>query len=118
MPYIGDKIISNLSAADIKKLINQLTEKGYAFSTVKQTYNLLSEYFRYLEQEDFISKNPMLNVGQIKKANFYAKQGKELKPTSETITVFTDEEVKKSGKNVLKNSQTVNLFISRQRHTY
>ena len=37
----------------------------------------------------------MLNVGQIKKANFYAKQGKELKPTSETITVFTDEKVKK-----------------------
>lgn len=94
-PYIGDKIISNLSAADIKKLINQLTEKGYAFSTVKQTYNLLSEYFRYLEQEDIINKNPMLNVGQIKKANFYAKQGKELKPTSETITVFTDEEVEK-----------------------
>lgn len=61
-PYIGGKIISNLSAADIKKLINQLTEKGYAFSTVKQTYNLLSEYFRYLEQEDIISKNPMLNV--------------------------------------------------------
>ena len=27
MPYIGDKIISTLSAADIKKLINQLTEK-------------------------------------------------------------------------------------------
>lgn len=94
-PYIGDKIISNISAADIKKLINQLTEKGYAFSTVKQTYNLLSEYFRYLEQEDIITKNPMLNVRQIKKANFYAKQGKELKPTSETITVFTDEEVEK-----------------------
>ena len=94
-PYIGDKIISNISAADIKKLINQLTEKGYAFSTVKQTYNLLSEYFRYLEQEDIITKNPMLNVGQIKKAYFYAKQGKELKPTSETITVFTDEEVEK-----------------------
>ena len=94
-PYIGDKIISNISAADIKKLINQLTETGYAFSTVKQTYNLLSEYFRYLEQEDIITKNPMLNVGQIKKAYFYAKQGKELKPTSETITVFTDEEVEK-----------------------
>lgn len=94
-PYIGDKIISNISAADIKKLINQLTEKGYAFSTVKQTYNLLSEYLRYLEQEDIITKNPMLNVGQIKKANFYAKQGKELKPTSETITVFTDEEIEK-----------------------
>ena len=37
----------------------------------------------------------MLNVGQIKKANFYAKQGKELKPTSEPITVFTDKEVEK-----------------------
>ncbi len=109
-PYIGGMIISNLSAADIKKLINQLTEKGYAFSTVKQTYNLLSEYFRYLEQEDIISKNPMLNVGQIKKANFYAKQGKELKPTSETITIFTPEEIEKFKKECFKTWGTGKPF--------
>ena len=109
-PYIGGKIISNLSAADIKKLINQLTEKGYTFSTVKQTYNLLSEYFRYLEQEDIISKNPMLNVGQIKKANFYANQGKEVLPTSETITIFTPEEIEKFKKECFKTWGTGKPF--------
>lgn len=36
-PYIGDKIISDITAVDIKTLINTLTEKGYAFSTVKKT---------------------------------------------------------------------------------
>ena len=80
------------------------------FSTVKQTYNLLSEYFRYLEQEDIISKNPMLNVGQIKKANFYAKQGKELKPTSETITIFTPEEIEKFKKECFKTWGTGKPF--------
>lgn len=109
-PYIGDKIISNISAADIKKLINQLTEKGYAFSTVKQTYNLLSEYLRYLEQEDIISKNPMLNVGQIKKANFYANQGKEVLPASETITIFTPEEIEKFKKECFKTWGTGKPF--------
>ena len=77
-PYIGDKIISDITAVDIKTLINTLTEKGYAFSTVKKTYNLLNEYFRYLEQEEILFKNPMRSVGVIKKANFYANQGKEV----------------------------------------
>ena len=91
-PYIGDKITSDITAVDIKTLINTLTEKGYAFSTVKKTYNLLNEYFRYLEQEEILLKNPMRSVGVIKKANFYANQGKEVLPACETITIFTPEE--------------------------
>ena len=83
-PYIGDNIISDITAVDIKTLINTLTEKGYAFSTVKKTYNLLNEYFRYLEQEEILFKNPMRSVGVIKKANFYANQGKEVLPASES----------------------------------
>ena len=37
----------------------------------------------------------MRSVGVIKKANFYANQGKEVLPASETITIFTPEEIEK-----------------------
>ena len=44
---MGKLIISNITGADIKRLISTLTDKGYSFSIVKQTYNLLNEYFDY-----------------------------------------------------------------------
>lgn len=44
IPYLGKKVVSDISAVDIKTLINTLTDKGYSFSTVKQTYNLLNGY--------------------------------------------------------------------------
>ena len=95
VPYMGKLIVSNITGADIKRLISTLTEKGYSFSTVKQTYNLLNEYFDYLMREEFIKKNPMNAVPTIKKSNYLAKQNKEVLPVCETITVFTDEEIEK-----------------------
>lgn len=109
-PYIGEKIISDITAIDIKTLINTLTEKGYAFSTVKKIYNLLNEYFRYLEQEEILFKNPMRSVGVIKKANFYANQGKEVLPASETITIFTPEEIERFKKECFKTWGTGKPF--------
>mgnify|MGYP000059681396 CR=1 FL=1 len=91
----GKLIVSNITGADIKRLISTLTDKGYSFSTVKQTYNLLNEYFDYLMREEFIKKNPMNAVPTIKKSNYLAKQNKEVLSVCETITVFTDEEIKK-----------------------
>ena len=95
VPYMGKLIVSNITGADIKRLISTLTDKGYSFSTVKQTYNLLNEYFDYLMREEFIKKNPMNAVPTIKKSNYLAKQNKEVLPVCETITVFTDEEIEK-----------------------
>ncbi len=53
---MGKLIVSNITGADIKRLISTLTDKGYSFSTVKQTYNLLNEYFDYLMREEFIKR--------------------------------------------------------------
>ena len=55
----------------------------------------MNEYFRYLTQQELINKNPMNATPMIKKSNFYAIQEKEELPTSETITVFTAEEIEK-----------------------
>ena len=62
---------------------------------MKKVYNLLTDYFRYLTQQELIQKNPMTAAPMIKKANFLAAQGKENRPTCETVTTFTPEEIER-----------------------
>lgn len=92
-PLLGEKVVGNITSADIKYLINYWMNKGYAFTTVKKAYVLLNEYFRYLFKEELISKNPMSNIEMTKKSNFLSAQNKENLPTNETITIFTAEEI-------------------------
>ena len=94
-PLIGDKIVGNITAADIKKVLNHWMTEGYAYTTVKKVHVILGDYFKYLTQQELIQRNPMLSAPMIKKSNFYAIQEKEELPTSETITVFTPEEIEK-----------------------
>ena len=61
----------------------------------KKVYNILTDYFRYLTQQECIQKNPMAAAPMIKKSNFIASQGKEDLPTFETVTIFTPEEIAK-----------------------
>ena len=94
-PLIGNKVVGNITAADIKKVLNNWMNEGSAYTTVKKVHNILNEYFRYLTQQELINKNPMNSAPMIKKSNFYAIQEKEDLPTSETITVFTSDEIEK-----------------------
>ncbi len=94
-PELGSKVISTIKAADIKKLLNDRMGQGYAYTTVKKIHGILNEYFRFLIEQEYIEKNPMRSVPMIKKQNFMAAQGKENLPTSDTVTVFTDEEIQK-----------------------
>ncbi len=92
-PDLGERVVGTITAADIKKILNDRMERGYAFTTVKKIHDLFGEYFRYMVEQEFLQKNPMLSVPMMKKANFMAAQGKECKPPSETITVFTEDEL-------------------------
>ena len=94
-PALGKKIVSSIKAVDIKKILNEQMMDGYAFTTVKKTRDIFGEYFRYLMEQEVITKNPMQSVPMIKKSNFYAQQGKEILPTTDTITVFTEDEISK-----------------------
>lgn len=94
-PLIGQKVVGNITSADIKAVLNHWMNEGYAYTTVKKVYNILTDYFRYLTQQEFISKNPMLAAPMIKKANFMATQGKENKPTFETVTTFSPSEIER-----------------------
>lgn len=92
-PIIGDKTVENITSADIKKLLNHWMTEGYAYTTVKKIYIILGEYFKYLTVQELITKNPMNSAPMIKKSNFYASQEKEMLPASETVTIFTSEEI-------------------------
>ena len=92
-PLIGNKVVGDVASADIKALLNHWMNQGYAYTTVKKVYNLLTDYFRYLAQQELIQKNPMTAAPMIKKANYFAAQGKENLPTNETVTVFTPGEI-------------------------
>ena len=94
-PILGDVVVGDITAADIKSMLNHLMNKGLSFSTVKKAYVLLNEYFRTMYLEGMIEKNPMNNVEMIKKANFLSAQGKDLLPECDAITVLNSEEIKK-----------------------
>ena len=94
-PLIGDKIVGDITAADLKSVLNHWMEQGYAYTTVKKVHILLNEYFRYLTEESFIQKNPMQSVPMMKKANFLAAQDKDCVPEQEQVTVFTATEIAK-----------------------
>ena len=90
-PILGGKVVGDITSADVRKLLNYRMNEGYAYTTVKKVYNLLTDYFRYLTQQELIAKNPMTAAPMIKKANFMAAQGKENRPTCEMVTTFTSE---------------------------
>lgn len=94
-PLIGDKVVGDISSADIKAVLNHWMSEGYAYTTVKKVYNILTDYFRYLSQQEFIPRNPMTAAPMIKKVNFLAAQGKENQPAFETVTTFSTEEIEK-----------------------
>ena len=91
-PLIGDKVISSITSADLKEVLNYWMNRGYAFTTVKKVYILLNEYFEYLSHQEYIAKNPMSCVPMIRKNNFMSIQKKENLPECETVTVFTPKE--------------------------
>ena len=94
-PILGEKVVGNITSADIQKVLNHWMNQGYAYTTVKKVHVILSEYFRYLIQQERISRNPMNSAPMIKKSNFLASQNKVDLPTSETVTVFTAEEIER-----------------------
>ena len=92
-PLIGEKVVGDIKAADLKKLLNHWMNEGYAYTTVKKVHMQLKEFFRYLVEQDVLYKNPMNSVPMIKKANYFAAQNKENLAECDAITVFTPEEI-------------------------
>ena len=55
-PILGGKVVGDITSADIKALLNHWMNEDYAYTTVKKVYNILTDYFRYLTQQEYIPK--------------------------------------------------------------
>lgn len=55
-PLLGEKAVGDITATDIKAMLNHFMCKDYAYTTVKKAYVMLNEYFRYLYREELIPK--------------------------------------------------------------
>ena len=109
-PLLGEMVVGNITSADIQKVLNHWMNQGYAYTTVKKVHVILNEYFRYLIQQELISKNPMNSAPMIKKSNFLAIQNKVDLPTSETVTIFTQDEIEKLKAEAQKTYSTGKKF--------
>lgn len=61
-PYIGYLQISSIKPNDIQRYINNLTDIGYSYSTIKKAYNAINASLRFAVERDYIIKNPCASV--------------------------------------------------------
>ena len=94
-PKLGNIPIGKITIEDIQNTINDVMISGLSYSKARKTYLLLAEYFRYLEHNGIIEFNPVNCVEMMKKAHYMDAQGKEYRPSNETVTVFTAEEIER-----------------------
>ena len=84
-PEIGMLQIGQVAPDDIQKLINGMKDAGFAYGTIKRTYDSLNAVFKHATIHDDIVKNPMLLVEMPKQKLFETKE----------IRYFTHEEAAK-----------------------
>lgn len=82
IPYIGYLQITSITPQDIQQYINQLTDKGYSYSSIKKAYNAINASLKMAFERDYIRKNPCINI----------KLPKQIKHSKSDIEFFTDEE--------------------------
>ena len=112
IPLIGYLQVSSLTANDIQAYINQLTDKGYAYSTIKKAYNAINASLKMALERDYIRKNPCIGV-------HLPKQIQHLKSD---IEYFSDKEAEiisraailrhKTGKYVYKHGYAIIFLLN------
>lgn len=86
VPHVGFYGLADLTGDIIQKeLINTLSQKGYAHSTIKKAYDALNACLKFATLRGAIPFNPMQTVSKPSKKKFKKK----------AIEILTDEEVKK-----------------------
>ena len=69
IPYLGEKPVSRITAADIRKWQNALMEKGYKQTYLKTINNQLSAIFNYAVSYYDLGSNPCRKAGSMGKPN-------------------------------------------------
>lgn len=59
---IADQDITHIKSIMIQRFYNKLSKDGTSASNIKKVHKLLNPFFKYLEKEGYIIKNPCANV--------------------------------------------------------
>lgn len=89
IPYIGYKQVSSITPQEVQSYINELTDKGYSYSTIKKAYNALNAVYKMAIERDYIRKNPCVSV----------RLPKQIQRPKSDIVFFSDDEI-----NIIVNS--------------
>lgn len=82
-PYIGEKIIKNITSFDVAHCINTLIDKNYSLSVVKKAYQLIDGCFNFGVKSHAIQFNPATAV----------EIPKSLKQGDNSVKFYTSEEM-------------------------
>lgn len=92
-PYnIANQDITQIKSIMIQKFYNKLAKDGISFSNIKKTHKLLNPFFKYLEKEGYVIKNPCSNVTLPKAKN--ASVDAIIEKQKIPFDYFTPDEVK------------------------
>ena len=83
-PYIGYIQVQNIAPTDIQKLINNMVDKGYSYSTIKKVYNVINTVLKLALERDYIRKNPCIGIAL----------PKQMQRSKSEIVFFSDDEIK------------------------
>ena len=109
-PYFENKKVCEVTSSDITEFLNSLMQKGYAYKSVRRALTALSEYFGYLMRENLIEKNPAKNVKMIRKAQFLSAQNKPNIALSDSVSIFTMEEIQRFRPEAFKKDEKNKLL--------
>ena len=112
VPYLGFLRASSITSNDIQNYINELTEKGYSYSTIKKAYNALNAALSLAVERDYIRKNPCSSV----------RLPKQIQRSKSDIEFFDDGEVDiimnssikryKTGRYIYKHGYAIILLLN------
>lgn len=74
---IANKNIEELSAEDLQKYVNELVEDGYALTTIKKQFLLISSFLKYANTEGIILR-PIYNAVKLPARSMVKKKAREI----------------------------------------
>lgn len=90
--FFEDMPIGNITSADVKEYLNELTAKAYAKKTIKERYAILKQIFTYALENKLITANPCALVRlRVPKSAVTPKREKASEADENIIKTLTDD---------------------------
>ena len=112
VPYIGMVQLQQITSADIQKLLNDLKEKGYSYSTIKKAHDCLNDMFEHATITDAVVKNPMATVKMLASSEFEKKEIRYFNEEECSLIIEESSREYSTGKPVYQYADTYILMLN------